>query len=934
MARPGRTRPAEHFIRHGLVVPAVGGFAQPLKTNYFVGAAGPDRKEIRARTDASAIQPYAAQRQAASLVLESAVTPYPVQFQQQASQVTTRRHVRGSKILGGDPQRHDYLGQLSVTLAGAALPLPPSGSPVSGTFSYTSPAGANQYMLIAVGFADITSTGNTVTWKGAQSATLLLRRRAAAGFTMEWWGLVAPASGSGNVAVTLSSGVGSSCGVMTLSNVDQVNPFYSQPAGNSGAGSGVASTTYNGPLGCLGVCTAATASFSFFSPTSSDTACNVFNDGANIAGVVGPTRRPNFNLQFSDPNHTPANWASVTGVFQPSSVLTPPKTQTAVRETITRPSTRPHGKVVVSYDSVRASGATPPPPATPLILPSVIPTSIQRKAERPRGNAPSGQMSSVLGGYPAAALTGFTGKRNIFEGGTPGVAITSGNSGGASLDPFGTVVGNVTYANAQSKQAVSANGFLANGGTLNTYVRHDYPAPSTIESYGRVYLYLTSYPSSQTQFVRFNTNAGTPSAFIRLAANGRMSVCNAANTIIQTAVNVTPLNQWVRVEWRLIPSTTVGEIQARIWFSAESAGAPDEDLSGTAQVLGADTNRVLYGIGATVTALTADYSWYMDEIVTGAQGWPGPSGTPANSFVSTTTPVQTQFVISAALKRTAERPRGGVITTRTQALVFTPPQVTPTAVISLTDALKRQAERPRGGVSDSYDSARAAASAFLESLVSPPKVRTILQAARSPRRTGRPALVTRSQGLIITPPPPAGRTIEPLIVETHSRVARRVGAVVASYHSQRGGAATTLYALVTPTRQPKVVPGRRPKYRPNVGRFKLPRPTFITGGTPPSIGTLALIDPSAYNHVVASTLQFQRVLVGSWTFSASYSSGGEIFVVPTVDEHVAVAVPPVAGYTFAYKNGRLLAYTGAGAEVAGGTNLSSLGVLTWYGLFR
>jgi hypothetical protein len=301
------------------------------------------------------------------------------------------------------------------------------------------------------------------------------------------------------------------------------------------------------------------------------------------------------------------------------------------------------------------------------------------------------------------------------------------------------------------------------------------------------------------------------------------------------------------------------------------------------------------------------------------------------SFV---TPPKVQTLVQAV--RSPRRPSRRVLAPYPQGLIFSPVVVSPPLIqpIVVKAAIDRKAIRPKLYDADNYASARAAASLILEALVTPPKVQNIVQAARSPRRPARTVFTLRSQGLIITPPPPSQRLIQAIVVETHARVAKRVGSVIAPYGSQRGSAATTLYALVTPPRPTRVLQGRRPRQRPLVGRVRAPRPTFITGGTGPSVGTLVLVDPTPYNHVVASTIAFAQMLVGDWSFSASYSSGGETFVVPAVNENVVISMPPVGGFTFQYKAGKMLAFTGAGTEVAGGTNLSTLGSIRWYGMFR
>jgi len=422
------------------------------------------------------------------------------------------------------------------------------------------------------------------------------------------------------------------------------------------------------------------------------------------------------------------------------------------------------------------------PPRQPVVISSSEPRQIVRKRTDATIVYPAN-----LGLRPAALA--FGGKRNIFEGGTPGATITTGNSGGASLDAFGAVNGNVTYTNEQTRQAVSAKIFEPNGGTAITSVVHFSLGSLVVATYGRVYIYLTALPTAAIQVIRITTNAGSASAIIRIGITGRFSVCDASNTSIVSGVNVLPLNQWVRCEWRTIASTTVGELELRYWTSPESTGTPTETLNGTSMVLGANSDRAGYGITVVPGAFTADYTMYLDDIVSGAQGWPGPSGTPTNSVTSQPLTV---FNVGAGV-RTAEanahrralvvppslvqraaasapaapvlppraqpqtvqrsddrrrvKVRGAVYSSRPQALAVPPAgAVTPVYPITVQRLLRRVAPRPLPSL-NSYQVQRAAASLALEALVTPPRPPATVQA--TPARPSR-----RPRGLVWAPRPP------------------------------------------------------------------------------------------------------------------------------------------------------------------------------------
>jgi hypothetical protein len=107
------------------------------------------------------------------------------------------------------------------------------------------------------------------------------------------------------------------------------------------------------------------------------------------------------------------------------------------------------------------------------------------------------------------------------------------------------------------------------------------------------------------------------------------------------------------------------------------------------------------------------------------------------------------------------------------------------------------------------------------------------------------------------------------------------------------------------------------------------------------VGTLSLTRPSAYNKGVRSMSGKMRQAVGTFTFSSSYTTGGEPFDLPSVFPGVAQSVKFVrfadaGGYVFEYDDTvkKVLARrSGAGAgvmpEAPAATDLSTLGPIPW-----
>lgn len=105
------------------------------------------------------------------------------------------------------------------------------------------------------------------------------------------------------------------------------------------------------------------------------------------------------------------------------------------------------------------------------------------------------------------------------------------------------------------------------------------------------------------------------------------------------------------------------------------------------------------------------------------------------------------------------------------------------------------------------------------------------------------------------------------------------------------------------------------------------------------MGTLVVTTPTTAEPAESLSGDL-RVVVGDYTFSSSYTTGGEVLDLAAafgaVRGIVAVRVPPAGGYTFEYvaATKKLKAYTTAGAEVAAATNLSTLGAIRYVAYVR
>lgn len=171
-----------------------------------------------------------------------------------------------------------------------------------------------------------------------------------------------------------------------------------------------------------------------------------------------------------------------------------------------------------------------------------------------------------------------------------------------------------------------AHGTLAakinNGTGSGVWLEWGASLSSPTDHFGRVYFFLPSIPtvtpptliqcvgpaSANALTLRLNATTGTVVAFYN----------TGSDTVFSSAV---PSGQWVRLEYHLVHSATVGQFEAKLFNSMDST-IPDQTFSSTANknTLASAAN-MRFG---QVSAADSGFSLWMDDIVAGATSYPGP----------------------------------------------------------------------------------------------------------------------------------------------------------------------------------------------------------------------------------------------------------------------------------------------------------------------
>lgn len=216
---------------------------------------------------------------------------------------------------------------------------------------------------------------------------------------------------------------------------------------------------------------------------------------------------------------------------------------------------------------------------------------------------------------------------NGFEQGVSGNALTAAGSGGGADTALDTVttagVGSTaTYDNAHVKRGALAGKFVVAGAAASTsYAGWATTVGTQTTVYLRAYFYVGVNPTGAATAIMRVLNGGNLCVAVNVATNGLLTLRDANNAVIATSASALPLNQWVRLELKVVCSATVGTAELRI-YSADST-APIETISGTN--LNTNTQATGYRLGASTAGAAVTMTAWMDDVGVSTTNWLGPT---------------------------------------------------------------------------------------------------------------------------------------------------------------------------------------------------------------------------------------------------------------------------------------------------------------------
>jgi hypothetical protein len=216
---------------------------------------------------------------------------------------------------------------------------------------------------------------------------------------------------------------------------------------------------------------------------------------------------------------------------------------------------------------------------------------------------------------------------NNNEGGTNTTTISTANSGGASGTAWSLVtIGastTITFSNTQ-KRGTLAMAILQPATYANTHVDWTGLAiAGGVDVYCRFYMWIPALPTVTSTILRVKTQAAADCGYLQLTTSGFLRTLNAAAATVATGAVAVPTSQWFRIETRIRASATVGQLEWRLFKTADSTTADEAPAASTSVVLGADIGELWWGDVSSPGHVST--TWFWDDIAASTAGWIGPS---------------------------------------------------------------------------------------------------------------------------------------------------------------------------------------------------------------------------------------------------------------------------------------------------------------------
>jgi hypothetical protein len=238
------------------------------------------------------------------------------------------------------------------------------------------------------------------------------------------------------------------------------------------------------------------------------------------------------------------------------------------------------------------------------------------------GTAAKGSVSFIWTITPSGGTTPVS-LVNDFREGTSGTTITTGNSAGTGENAFDAVTitggGAAVYSATQSTHSPLSGSFsTVAAGTAFVQWGTSLGAQGTV--YGRAYVYLTGAPASNDNIISF-ANSGTFGGGIMVTTGLVLQLQSA--TFTQVGTQVLPVNQWIRLEWKIVAGAAGAASATVNYYSSQDSATITSTTTDVTNQYGsaASINQVNFG---WTTSHASQPVTYHANLNVNNTGYPGP----------------------------------------------------------------------------------------------------------------------------------------------------------------------------------------------------------------------------------------------------------------------------------------------------------------------
>lgn len=216
---------------------------------------------------------------------------------------------------------------------------------------------------------------------------------------------------------------------------------------------------------------------------------------------------------------------------------------------------------------------------------------------------------------------------NNFETGEADeTTITTGNSGGGTAgNAFDDVLisgsSTLVYDDARAAHG-TLSARMVQDASSGVYVGWTTSLSGPSEHWGRVYVYFTAAPAVNALWLINPQLASSTAALFRYNTTGKIDIFDSTLSASTSTTNTVPLNEWVRLEWRLLNNTSNGIVELKMFHGDDSS--PMETITRTSQNTLTSIDQVVIGQTA---ALSTGLTFWLDDIEVNGTGYPGPATT-------------------------------------------------------------------------------------------------------------------------------------------------------------------------------------------------------------------------------------------------------------------------------------------------------------------